>query len=338
MIVVSPPGLPLRNDPRATLSGRPALPAEPFKGMLSGGDPHPALTPGLETSLPAQVPASAVGGSAPPPKTDIAEAFDNVKPAAAHWEQEFAFTDLGMFGRYAALAAPAGAPMPLAVQASPLPLQEDPPLVQSAPAPAPAVSPTRATTAPAVPVTTAMPEIASSSRAVPVVTAKPVTTATPSPQPPNVLADVSSFSAAETQAGMSTDIADIVEEPSTPATAERPVPSAAVPTEGSAPPPVPEDAEGTAPLGSAARLPLRQPAPPTPASAVNLLVTGQGAAVSVAVRSAGDDAEDYARLRRLVEDVAAEFGVDVSDFRLNGSNTTPVFGTLIGGRNGSSTR
>jgi hypothetical protein len=86
----------------------------------------------------------------------------------------------------------------------------------------------------------------------------------------------------------------------------------------------------------AGKLPLRN-APPT-SNAFNVTVAAQGEAqsgtLSVAMR--GETDESYGRMRQLVEDTAAEFGLDVGDFRLNGSGTEQTFGTMLGGNRGRS--
>ncbi len=78
-----------------------------------------------------------------------------------------------------------------------------------------------------------------------------------------------------------------------------------------------------------------QAAPPPPTN-VNVVVSGPAAALSVAIRAAGE--ADYVRLRGLVESTAAEFGMDVADLRLNGSAAEPIFGSMLGGNRGSHTR
>ncbi|MEI9997606.1 MAG: hypothetical protein WDM91_23630 [Rhizomicrobium sp.] len=69
--------------------------------------------------------------------------------------------------------------------------------------------------------------------------------------------------------------------------------------------------------GVPGRLPLRAPAAGGAANPLNLVVADENGALSIAVRS--ESGGDYARLRRLVEAAASEFGLEVSDFRLNGS-------------------
>jgi hypothetical protein len=87
----------------------------------------------------------------------------------------------------------------------------------------------------------------------------------------------------------------------------------------------------------AGKLPLRN-APPTPSNALNVTVAAQGEAqggtLSVAMR--GETDASYGRMRQLVEDAAAEFGLDVGEFRLNGSGTEQTFGTMLGGNRGRS--
>lgn len=89
--------------------------------------------------------------------------------------------------------------------------------------------------------------------------------------------------------------------------------------------------------GKSARSDLPTQPNPSP-SLVNLLVSGSNDALAVSVRAAAESTEDFVRLRRLVEEIVAEFGMDVAEFRLNGSATEQSFRAIAGGNHGSRTR
>ncbi len=72
------------------------------------------------------------------------------------------------------------------------------------------------------------------------------------------------------------------------------------------------------------------------AAPVAVALSGPADALSVSLRSATDGPEDFARLRRIVEDTAASFGFDVADIRLNGDPGS--FATMTGGSRGSRAR
>jgi hypothetical protein len=70
-------------------------------------------------------------------------------------------------------------------------------------------------------------------------------------------------------------------------------------------------------------------------AAVRLLVAGGDNALSVLARSV-DGSLDGAALRRAIADAAAEFGLTVSDIRINGKTQEAIMG--LGGSSGSRTR
>lgn len=75
------------------------------------------------------------------------------------------------------------------------------------------------------------------------------------------------------------------------------------------------------PLGrirSAAPNPL--PCRPPSTARESLVIGGDGNLLSLAVRSGNGGGEDGSRLRRRMQAVAAEFGVDISDFHLDGAS------------------
>jgi hypothetical protein len=71
---------------------------------------------------------------------------------------------------------------------------------------------------------------------------------------------------------------------------------------------------------------------------VSLVVSGSGDDLVIVARSAGETAEETARIRRAVEETAAEFGVDVSEFQLNGSQVDAASPIAAGGKNGNRAR
>jgi hypothetical protein len=69
---------------------------------------------------------------------------------------------------------------------------------------------------------------------------------------------------------------------------------------------------------------------------ISLLASGTDDALSIVVGSRNRQ-EDYSGLRRLLEDTAAEFGVKLSDFQLNGSRSQPSV-SVPGGNHGRRAR
>jgi len=102
--------------------------------------------------------------------------------------------------------------------------------------------------------------------------------------------------------------------------------SGSIEPEGSAP------AEGSGPPAPARSRPPMRPAP------VNLLVSGSDDALQIVLRSPDDTPEARFRQRRLVEKIAAEFGVTLASVHLNGSDTEPSFASRIGGAHGDRAR
>jgi hypothetical protein len=96
-----------------------------------------------------------------------------------------------------------------------------------------------------------------------------------------------------------------------------------------------EESGGETPLASAGagKAPPRT-ASPAASNPLNVTVAGEGEALSVAMR--GETDANYSRMRQMVEDAAGEFGLDVGEFRLNGSGTELTFGTMLGGNRGRS--
>ena len=82
--------------------------------------------------------------------------------------------------------------------------------------------------------------------------------------------------------------------------------------------------------------PVKLPDRKSDAPGVSLLASGTDDALSIVVGSRNGQ-EDYSGLRRLLEDTAAEFGVKVSDFQLNGSRSQPSV-SAPGGNYGSRAR
>lgn len=76
------------------------------------------------------------------------------------------------------------------------------------------------------------------------------------------------------------------------------------------------------------------PAPSKAPSPIKLTVGGEGA-IHIAVRM---PAEDMANLRRRLQDVAAEYGVEIADLHINGSAGTPNFTAMTGGKYGAGAR
>jgi hypothetical protein len=84
---------------------------------------------------------------------------------------------------------------------------------------------------------------------------------------------------------------------------------------------------------------MRWPSPPMRGTnAVNLVVGGPNEALTIVARGMDQSVEDGARLRRLFEETAADFGMDVAEFRLNGSATQPSSRSIAGEGHGSRTR
>lgn len=84
--------------------------------------------------------------------------------------------------------------------------------------------------------------------------------------------------------------------------------------------------------GKAAR-----PAPlPRTSNPTNLVVAQKGDGLVIAARGQIASAEDFFRLRRAIEAAAAEFGMDVAEFRLNGGHDP--FATTPGGKFGNRSR
>jgi hypothetical protein len=84
------------------------------------------------------------------------------------------------------------------------------------------------------------------------------------------------------------------------------------------------------------RDPVKMPDRRSDAPGVSLLASGTDDALSIVVGSrSGPD--DYSGLRRLLEDTAAEFGVKVADFQLNGSRSQPSV-SASGGNHGRRAR
>jgi hypothetical protein len=71
-------------------------------------------------------------------------------------------------------------------------------------------------------------------------------------------------------------------------------------------------------------------------SPVSVSVYEESGTLSIVARSA-DNQEDYLALRRMVEETAAEFGLRVDEFQLNGSKQKS-FTSVLGGNSGNRTR
>lgn len=74
-------------------------------------------------------------------------------------------------------------------------------------------------------------------------------------------------------------------------------------------------------IRSAGQIPLRDR--PTSQAMPVVVVGGDGNAITIAARSWNGD-EDGQRLRRRMQAVAAEFGLDISEFHLNGASIGPL--------------
>jgi hypothetical protein len=86
-----------------------------------------------------------------------------------------------------------------------------------------------------------------------------------------------------------------------------------------------------------AKLPT-QPRSCQEANTVNLVVNGANGELNVLARDTGNNEEDHARLRRLLDGVAWEFGERIGGFYLNGSAVDQPFSAIIGGNHGDSAR
>ncbi len=80
------------------------------------------------------------------------------------------------------------------------------------------------------------------------------------------------------------------------------------------------------------------PARSTSANTVNLVVSGSDDDLVIVARSMGETAEESAKIRRAVEDTAAEFGLDISEFQFNGAAVESSSSPAPGGKNGSRAR
>lgn len=87
---------------------------------------------------------------------------------------------------------------------------------------------------------------------------------------------------------------------------------------------------GAAPARPSARQVSQTPSP------VGLLISGADNALQILARSA--TAEDKLRLRKLMQEAAGEFGMDISDITINGEAITQVVPSSIGGPNGGRRR
>ncbi len=74
------------------------------------------------------------------------------------------------------------------------------------------------------------------------------------------------------------------------------------------------------------------------ATPLSVLVAGSDGALAVVAGAAGEGVEDYAGLRRRVQDTAAEFGMDVAEFQLNGASGGKSFPSIMGGHHGRRAR
>jgi hypothetical protein len=127
--------------------------------------------------------------------------------------------------------------------------------------------------------------------------------------------------------------------PAAPAGAERPARGSAAPADRAPPTAAeaPDRFEG-APLEPGTEPPERAPPPePRPreyrsAQGPVLSVAGADDALKIVVRAQDETPEGRARLRRLIEQAAAEFGATVAELHLNGSPAEPTPGGIHGTR------
>lgn len=82
---------------------------------------------------------------------------------------------------------------------------------------------------------------------------------------------------------------------------------------------------------------LPKAGPPRPSlNAVSLIVSGPNEALAIAARSSCE--QNTGALRKRLADVAAEYGMEVSELKLNGWSTDPSFRPVQGGQDGNRTR
>ncbi|MEJ0027185.1 MAG: hypothetical protein WDN01_14245 [Rhizomicrobium sp.] len=96
----------------------------------------------------------------------------------------------------------------------------------------------------------------------------------------------------------------------------------------------PLEAVGSAGPAARERLAASSAAPPSPSE---LAVATTGTALTIVARSTFASEAETADLRRMLERTAAEFGMSVSEFQLNGAAVAPSVANL-GGTHGHRTR
>jgi hypothetical protein len=297
----------------ATKPAKKAAATNPVEGLLA-----PILAPTAPRVM-VPTPAPVARGAGPleaamaepaaagTPPTHLIEPFDTVRPPVSQRTRVFAFNELGMFGQYAAQSLVAEATNNRSLPA--LPKQND--VVQ------------RLTEDVAAPVTREpMRQLE-----------QPLQQDVAPERRPDM--SLVSPSAVPAEAGLSSETLIVGRIVPRATEAASPVGDAAA----NAMPEVEDGEAENVPLEGSAGMAGRSPPRAAPASnetaPVSVLVAGQSAALSIAVRYAADNADDYARLRRLVEDTAAEFGMNVGELQINGSATEPSFQTMLGGNRGN---